>query len=89
MVGLQKYATTVVYVGACFFPQFLENSRSHSNVCNTLIYLKNQAPIKWERDYNSMENLSGIADGHQNYEKCECKVSDRYIKKEPESEKCS
>ena len=27
-----KYATTVVYVGTQFFPQLLENSRSHSNV---------------------------------------------------------
>ena len=26
-----KYATTVVYVGTHFFPQFLEKSRSHSN----------------------------------------------------------
>ena len=26
-----KYVTTVVYVGTHFFPQFLENSRSHSN----------------------------------------------------------
>ena len=34
---------------------------------------------------DSTENMSGITDGHQNYEKCEC--SDRCIKKEPESEK--
>ena len=27
-----KYATTVVYVETQFFPQLLENSRSHSNV---------------------------------------------------------
>ena len=27
-----KYDTTVVYVGTQFFPQLLENSRSHSNV---------------------------------------------------------
>ena len=26
-----QYATTAVYVGTHFFPQFLENSRSHSN----------------------------------------------------------
>ena len=35
-----KYATTVVYVGTHFFPQFLENSRSHSNVYN-IIFSKN------------------------------------------------
>ena len=41
MVGLvAKYATTVVYVGTHFFPQFLENSRSHSNAYN-LISSKN------------------------------------------------
>ena len=32
-----------------------------------------------------MENMPGITDGHQNYEKYDCK--DQYIKKEPESEK--
>ena len=45
-----KYATTVVYVGTHFFPQFLENSRSHSNTYN-LISTKKHAPIKWERDW--------------------------------------
>ena len=44
-----KYDTTVVYVGTHFFPQFLENSRSHSNTYN-LIFSKKHAPIKWERD---------------------------------------
>ena len=34
---------------------------------------------------DSTENMSGIIDGHQNYEKCEC--SHRCIKEEPESEK--
>ena len=33
------------------FPQFLENSRSHSNAYNTLIFLKKHAPIKWEKDW--------------------------------------
>ena len=80
-----KYATTVVYVGTHFFPQFLENSRSHSNAYNNVISSEKHAPIKWERIDDSTENLSGITDGHQNYEKCEC--SDRCIKKEPESEK--
>ena len=37
---VEKYATVVVYVGIQFFPQFLENSRSHSNACNTLISSK-------------------------------------------------
>ena len=36
-----KYAKTVVYVGAPFFPQFLENYRSHSNAYINLI-----SPIK-------------------------------------------
>ena len=31
------------------------------------------------------ENISGITDGNQNYEKCQC--GDWCIKKEPESEK--
>ena len=34
---------------------------------------------------DSMENMSGITNGYQNYEKCEC--SDQRIKKEPECEK--
>ena len=34
---------------------------------------------------DSSENMSGITDGDQNYEKCEC--SDRCIKKELGSEK--
>ena len=46
-----KYAATVVYVGTHNFPQFLENSRSHSNVCNNLISSKKHALIKWERDW--------------------------------------
>ena len=32
-----------------------------------------------------MENMPGITNDHQNYEKCECR--DQCIKKEPESEK--
>ena len=35
-----KYAKTVLYVGTHFFPQFLENSRSHSNACMQLNVLK-------------------------------------------------
>ena len=45
-----KYATAVVYVGTPFFPQSLENSRSHSNAYN-LISSKKHAPIKWERNW--------------------------------------
>ena len=41
-----KYATTVVYVGTHVFPQFLENSRSHSNAYNNLISSEKHAPIK-------------------------------------------
>ena len=37
-----NYATT----GNPRFPQFLENSRSHSNAHN-LIFSKKHAPIKW------------------------------------------
>ena len=46
-----KYATTAVYVGTHFFPQFLENSRSHSNAFKDLISSKKHAPIKWESDW--------------------------------------
>ena len=46
----EKYGTTVVYVGTHSLPQFLQNSRSHSNACNTLVSSKNHAPIIWERD---------------------------------------
>ena len=45
-----KYTTTVVYVEAHIFPQFLGNSRSHSNAYN-LISSKKHASIKWERDW--------------------------------------
>ena len=34
---------------------------------------------------DSMENMPGITNGYQNYEKCECR--DQCIKKEPECEK--
>ena len=30
---VEKYAPTVVFIGAHFFPQFLENFRSHSKAC--------------------------------------------------------
>ena len=45
-----KYTATVVYVGTHIFPQFLGNSRSHSNAYN-LISWKIHASIKWERDW--------------------------------------
>ena len=85
---IEKYATTVVYVGTHFIPQFLENSRSHRNACNILIFSKNTQLLHRKGINDSTENISGITDGHQNNEKCECKVnnSDQCIKKEPESE---
>ena len=46
-----KYATSVVYVGTHFFPQFLESSRSHSNEYNNVISSEKHAPKKWERDW--------------------------------------
>ena len=48
---VEKYAPTVVFVEAHFFPQFLENFRSHSNACSSLISSKNQKPIKFEKDW--------------------------------------
>ena len=47
---VEKYAPTVVFLGAHIFPQFLDNFRSHSNACSTLISSKEHAPIKFERD---------------------------------------
>ena len=37
---VKKDAPAVVFVGALFFPQFLENFRSHSNAYSTLISSK-------------------------------------------------
>ena len=48
---VDKYYPTVVFVGAHFFPQFLENFRSHSNASSTLISSKKQTPIKFEKDW--------------------------------------
>ena len=79
-----KYATTVVYLRIHFFPRFLQNSRSHSNAYN-LISSKNTHRLNDKGTDDSKENISGITDDHQNYEKCEC--SDRCIKKEPENKK--
>ena len=45
-----EFATTAVYVGTHILPQFLENSRSHSNVYNNLTSSKKHAPVKQERD---------------------------------------
>ena len=67
-----------------FFPQFLENSRSHSNAYN-LVPRKNTHQLNGKGTGDSTENVPGITDGHQSYEKCECK--DQCVKKEPESEK--
>ena len=40
---VEKYAPTVVLVGAHFLPQFLETFRSHSDACSTLIFSKKHA----------------------------------------------
>ena len=77
-----KYATTVVYVGTPFFPQFLEKiSQSHSNAWNNFISSKNTQQLIRKGIDDSTENMSGITDDHQNHEKCDC--SDRCIKKNP------
>ena len=44
---VEKDAPAVVFVGAHFFPQFLENFRSHCNTCSTLISSKKHTPIKF------------------------------------------
>ena len=71
---VEKYAPTVVFVGAHYFPQFLENFRSRSNACSTLIHRKNAHLLNLKRIDNFTENISGITDDHQNYEKCDCKI---------------
>ena len=73
---VEKYAPTVVLVGAHSFAQFLENFRSHSNASSTLIFSekKDTHLLNLKKIDNSTENMSGITDGHQNYEKCDCKV---------------
>ena len=48
---VEKDVPAVVFVGAHFFPQFLENFRSHSNACSTLISSKKHAIIKFEKDW--------------------------------------
>ena len=74
-VIVEKYAPTVVLVEAHCFPQRLENFRSHSNASSTLIFSKKNTHLSnMKRIDNSTENISGIADDHQNYEKCDCKV---------------
>ena len=37
---VENFAKAVVYIGTHFFPQIQENSRSHSNACNTLVSSK-------------------------------------------------
>ena len=67
------------------FPQFLENSRSYSNAYNNLFPRKNTHQLNGKGIDDSTENMSGITDGHEIYEKCE--YTDRCIKKEPKSKK--
>ena len=60
-----KYATTIVYVGTDFSPQFLENSSSHSNSYNNLIFLEkitNELNRKGIVDFP--EDKYGITDIH-------------------------
>ena len=73
---VEKYAPNVVLVGAHFFPQFLENVRSHSNASSTLIFSekKDTHLLNLKKIDNSTENMSGITNGHQNYERCDCNV---------------
>ena len=67
-----KYATTVEYIGSQSFPQILENhSWSRSNAYNNLISSKSTHQLNRRVIDDSTENMSGITDGHQNYEKCE------------------
>ena len=51
----------------------------------TYIPQKNTHQLNRKGIDDTTENISGITDGHQNYEKCECR--DRCVKKEPESQK--
>ena len=65
---VQKYTTSIVYLGTHFFPQFLEKYIPHFNECNILISLKEIThPLNGKEIDNSMENLSDITNGHQNY----------------------
>ena len=59
---VEKYATTVVYVGTHLFPQFLEKSGPPNNACNTLhSSKKKKTRIYYKREIDeSTENLSGI-----------------------------
>ena len=70
---IKKYATTLVYVGTHFFPQFLENPRPHFNACNITLSKKTRL-LNEKGIENSIENLSGITDGHHNYKEWECEV---------------
>ena len=47
---VKKYAPNAVFVGAHFFPQFLENVRFRSYACSTFISSKKHAP-KFEKDW--------------------------------------
>ena len=48
---VEKDAPAVVFVGAHFLPRLLENFRSDSNACSTLISSKKHPPIKFEKDW--------------------------------------
>ena len=51
----------------------------------TWFFRKNTHQLNGKVIDDSTENMGGITNGYQNYEKCECR--DQCIKKERESEK--
>ena len=60
---VEKHATTLVYVGTHFFPQFLENSRSHTIIMHV---------VPWfPRKNTNLLNKKGTDDSMENDEKCE------------------
>ena len=76
-----KYATSVVYVGTHFFPQFLESSRSHSNEYNNVISSEKHAPKKMGKGLMILRNICLVL---LMTIKCECSAQCR--RKEGESE---
>ena len=82
MVGLQSRLCYYCSIRRnSLFSQFLENFRSHTNTCNTLMHVI--PVISWKKCTlqsnvkgvnSSRENLSFITDDRQSYEGCECKV---------------
>ena len=70
---VQKYATTLMYIGTHFF----SNSQKTLDlilkpVLSWFSRRKKHTSSKWEGFDNSTENLFGITDGYQSYEEYEC-----------------